>query len=83
MKQQSIEFKPKKQILAQLAISHTNFYKKIREGKFPRPIKIGKRSLWPSHEVDAMCAAWIAGHDDTAIKQLVAEIEKKRKIVTA
>lgn len=80
---QSIEFKHKKQILAQLAISHTNFYKKIRDGKFPKPVKIGKRSVWPSHEVNQMCEAWLAGHDDIAIKQLVSEIEKNRKIVTA
>lgn len=78
-----IEFKPKKQILAQLAISHTNFYGKIRSGLFPKPVKLGKRSMWPSNEVDQMCAAWISGCDDATIRKLVAEIEKNRKNVNA
>jgi len=36
----------------------------IKAGKFPRPIKIGTRNLWPEDEIDAFIKARIAERDN-------------------
>ncbi|EMN9019195.1 AlpA family transcriptional regulator [Morganella morganii] len=37
------------------------FYKQIQEGKFPKPIKLGRSSRWLKSEVEAWLQARIAG----------------------
>jgi len=40
-----------KQVLAHLQICRAYLYILIREGKFPQPRKLGRRSIWPAEEV--------------------------------
>lgn len=42
-----------KQIAAQLSVSRPTVYTLMRDHDFPKPIKIGSRSLWYEHEVEA------------------------------
>lgn len=35
----------------------------IKAGKFPKPIKIGKRNLWPESEIDAFIKSRMAERD--------------------
>jgi len=43
-------------------IGHTSIYKGIREGTFPKPVKIGERMVaWNSEAIDAWITKQIAG----------------------
>ena len=39
-------------------------YALIAEGKFPKPIRIGRSVFWPASRVDAWIAEQIAAQDD-------------------
>lgn len=59
--------------------SHASIYNSIKDGLFTKPVKIGQRSVgWPSHEVDAINAARIAGKSEAEIRELVIRLLAKR-----
>lgn len=59
--------------------SHASIYNAIRAGTFTKPVPIGERSVgWPSHEVQALVNARIAGQSDEQIKALVNRLHAKR-----
>lgn len=59
--------------------SNATVYANIREGLFPKPVQIGKRSVgWPDYEVKAICAARIAGKSIVEIKELVIDLHLRR-----
>ena len=61
--------------------SRSTIYKRIAEGLFPKPVKIGPRSGgWPDYEIDAINAARIAGKTDEEIRELVIQLETARKV---
>lgn len=51
-----VQLLPRPDVLARIGLKTTKLYEMMNEGAFPRPIKIGRRCLWPSAAVDA----WIA-----------------------
>ena len=60
--------------------SRTTVYKNIQLGLFPRPIVIGQRSVgWLDAEVNAICAARVAGMSDDQIRALVQALHLKRE----
>ena len=60
--------------------SHASIYTQIREGLFTKPVPIGARSVgWPSHEVEAIVAARVAGKTDDQIRELVELLHKQRQ----
>lgn len=75
----AIQLLPKKNVLLQTGLSHTKLYQEIRRKKFIPPVKVGKRSLWPAHEIEEICRAWIAGRTDAEITALVTALEAARK----
>lgn len=73
-----------KEIKAQTHIPASTVYFHIREGLFPKPIKIGERmSAWLQSEVDAIINARIAGKSENEIKELVKQLEAQRTGVAA
>lgn len=57
----------------------STIYAQIRDGLFPKSVRIGQRSVgWPSHEVDAVIHARIAGDSDAAIRRLVDRLHADR-----
>jgi prophage regulatory protein len=59
--------------------SHASIYNAIRAGLFTKPVPIGERAVgWPSHEVQAINAARIAGKSGDEIKELVSRLHIKR-----
>lgn len=59
--------------------SNTSIYNEIREGLFPKPIKISERSSgWPEDEVEAINTARVAGATKEQIRELVARLHAKR-----
>lgn len=62
-------------------LPHSTFRLRIKQGLFPPPIKIGgnKASGWPSHEVNAVVSAMVAGRSQEDIKELVKALIAKRQ----
>lgn len=59
--------------------SHASIYNAINAGLFTKPVQIGQRAVgWPSDEVSAIIAAWIAGKSEAEIKELVKQLHAKR-----
>ena len=59
--------------------SRSAWYRWIAEGLAPRPVRIGPNTAaWPAAEIDALIAARIAGADDAAVRELVAEMNAAR-----
>lgn len=47
-----IQWLTTKETMALAQTSRTTMYKQIKEGKFPKPVKIGKKSLWIKSEIN-------------------------------
>ena len=59
-------------------LARPTIYRDIRRGTFPKPVKIGNASAWPSEEIAAINAARIAGKSDDEIRQLVTALQARR-----
>lgn len=44
-------------------LRRSTLYDAIRAGTFPAPVKLGRLSAWPSHEVEAWIAARVTARD--------------------
>lgn len=50
------------QVLERTNLGRTYVYQAIADGSFPRPAKIGRRSLWNEDAIDAWLAAKFASN---------------------
>ena len=70
---------PMKAATAATRLSRASFYSRIRDGRMPRPVKVGERlSAWPSNEIEAINKATIAGKSADEIRAIVADLERQR-----
>lgn len=68
------------EVIAQSGSSRSTIYLRISQGLWPKPIKLGPRSVgWPSNEVASINAARIAALPDDRIRALVCQLEAARK----
>lgn len=71
-------------VLAETGDSRSKLYNDMSLGLMPRPIKIGARAVGlPSHEVEAINQARIAGKSQDDIRALVQRLEANRLQVAA
>lgn len=61
----------------------TSIQKHIDAGIFPPPIKLGKTTLWPADEVEAVVRARIAELGDDQLRGLVKRMMAARKSAAA
>jgi prophage regulatory protein len=67
-------------VKAETGASRSTIYLRIQQGLWPKPVKLGPRSVaWPASEVAALNAARIAGMVDAEIRTLVTRLEAARK----
>lgn len=60
--------------------ARSTVYLLVERGLLPRAVKISERaSAWPEGELEAINAARIAGKSDNDIRQLVADLERRRR----
>lgn len=60
-------------------VAKSTLYARIADGLFPRPVRIGPRSVaWPAHEIAAINRARLAGQSDRHIADLVSSLQAKR-----
>ena len=54
------------EVQARTGLSRTTIYRKMREGSFPEPLKIGARAVgWPESEIEVWLAARPRATGDT------------------
>lgn len=71
-------------VKAETGASRSTIYLRIQQGLWPKPVKLGPRSVaWPATEVAALNAARIAGMADAEIRALVVKLEAARKSATS
>ena len=71
-------------VKAESGASRSTIYLRIQQGLWPKPVKLGPRSVaWPASEVAALNAARIAGMADAEIRALVTKLEATRKSATS
>lgn len=59
--------------------SNTSIYQRIRQGIFPKPIRIGDRSVgWFEHEIAAYVSALARGSSKEKLEYVVRKIELAR-----
>lgn len=67
------------QVLDRRGDGRTTMYSDIAAGLFPKPVRIGKRSVgWPESEVEAIVRARVAGKTTEQVRRLVKSLEAKR-----
>tara|TARA_R110002072_G_scaffold301401_1_gene481068 strand:- start:4829 stop:5116 length:288 start_codon:yes stop_codon:yes gene_type:complete len=67
-------------VLEAYGVSRPALYSHMKDGLFPRPIKLGEKlAVWPSDEVYAVVNWRIAGKSVEEIRELVAELMEARK----
>lgn len=67
------------QVIRALGKKKSSLYLDIKNGLFPKPVKIGVRSsAWPEEEVAAINAARIAGKSSDDIRALVSALHARR-----
>ena len=44
-------------------VSKATLYRMIAEGRFPRPRRLGKRSVWTDHDIEKWRQHWLGGPD--------------------
>jgi prophage regulatory protein len=52
-----------KQVSDRIGLSRSPLYRRIREGTFPKPVKLGAMSRWVESEIDAWMAAQVIARD--------------------
>lgn len=61
-------------------LSRSTIYLRVEQGLWTRPVSLGPRAVgWPSHEVETLIVARIAGKTDEEIRALVVKLEASRK----
>jgi len=67
-------------ILSRTGLGRSTLYRRIDSGLFPRPIRIGPRTVaWPETEIDAINAARAACKSDPEIRELVDSLHQRRQ----
>ena len=67
-------------VKAETGASRSTIYLRIQQGLWPKPVRLGLRSVgWPVSEVAAINAARIAGMTDKEIRALVIKLIAARK----
>ncbi|HEB57663.1 MAG TPA: AlpA family phage regulatory protein [Gammaproteobacteria bacterium] len=68
------------EVLERTAISRSELYNRIGDGRFPAPISLGPRlRAWSEQEVDAMISAMIREAPDDELRALVQALLASRK----
>jgi len=64
--------------MGRTGLGRSAFYAAISDGLLPKPVKIGRSSAWPEHELDALVAAMIRGESRDALRGLVQQLHAER-----
>lgn len=73
----------KPSVMSRTGFGNTMLYRRIADGLFTRPVRIGARlSAWPASEVEELNCAIVSGKNDGEIRELVQSLEQARTAET-
>ncbi|WP_338113687.1 helix-turn-helix transcriptional regulator [Thiococcus pfennigii] len=64
--------------MGRTGLGRTAFYAAISDGILPKPVKLGRASAWPEHELDSVVAAMIRGDSPELLRDLVRRLHAER-----
>ena len=65
--------------MAKTGERRSTFNSKVNFGLITKPIFISPRvKVWPEHELEAINSAWLAGYNESQIRELVKKLEADR-----
>ena len=64
--------------MARTGLGRSAFYGAISDGILPKPVKLGRASAWPEHELNSVVAAMIRGESHDALRDLVQQLHDER-----
>lgn len=59
-------------------LKRAQHYADIKQGLCTPPVKLGRASAWPEHEIDELVRAQIAGADESRRRKLVLRLLVER-----
>lgn len=65
-------------VSASFGVGRSQTYKFIENKLLTPPVKIGKRSLWPAHEIEVLQKARIAGRPESELRELTKRLIEAR-----
>lgn len=65
-------------VLGRRGCEKSKHYADVQRRLFTPPVRVGRASTWPRHEVDALIGANIAGATDDQLRALVSQLLTKR-----
>lgn len=67
------------ELSTRLGAKRSAIYARVQSGTLTEPVHIGPRiSGWPSHEIDAIILAHVAGKPESEIRDLVEKLHRQR-----
>jgi predicted DNA-binding transcriptional regulator AlpA len=75
----NLEFLRLPTVLERTAKSRSVFFREVGAGLYTPPVKIGRNSFWPRHEINTLMAAEMNGATQEQMKRLVLELLAQRK----
>jgi len=64
----------------ELGLKHTAIFDRVAKKLLTKSVPLGGRATgWPSHELDAIKKAMLAGATEAQLRELVISLEAKRK----
>jgi prophage regulatory protein len=75
----NLEFLRLPAVLERRAKSRSVFFREVQSGVCTPPVKIGRNTFWPRHEINALMAAEMNGATPEQMKRLVLELVDQRK----
>lgn len=77
--QNAIKFLRRRDVLRVMALSETELYRRLHDGRFVSPISYGTRmKVWPAAEIWALADAYLSGKTEDEIRALVTQMEEAR-----
>ncbi|WP_083884655.1 helix-turn-helix transcriptional regulator [Thioflavicoccus mobilis] len=64
--------------MGRTGLGRSAFYAAISDGFLPKPVKLGRASAWPEHELDSVVAAMIRGDSPELLRDLVRRLHAER-----
>ncbi len=75
----AIKFLRRRDVLQIMAISETEMYRRLHDGRFVPPITYGERmKVWPAAEIWVLADAHLQGKTDDEIRMLVKKMAEAR-----
>lgn len=66
-------------VIAATGLARPTIYLRIKDGLFPKPVKLSERSIaWPESEIASLNAARIAGKSNDEIRSMVLGMATSR-----